>query len=102
GQERPSSRDSRHDPCRLGAACEGSDCPWQTAAVAPPAHPRARLFRRLPTRIAAVAAAVLAVAVLTGAGADGDPASDVLPEQPVFYGSALDLESRPAAQLDAL
>ena len=52
-----------------------------------------------------LAAAVAAGCLLAGAPAaraDGDPASDVLPEQPVFYGSALDLMSRPAAQLDAL
>jgi hypothetical protein len=50
--------------------------------------------------------AFLAVALLLagapGARADGDPGSDVLPSQPVFYGSALDLKSKPAAQLDAI
>jgi hypothetical protein len=49
-----------------------------------------------------VAAALAALAVAPYARADGDPASDVLPEQPVFYGSAVDLKSKPAAQLDAL
>jgi hypothetical protein len=52
-------------------------------------------------------AAVLAFGLLLGVGApaaraDGDPASDVLPQQDVFYGSALDLHSVAAAQLDAL
>lgn len=52
----------------------------------------------------AVALAFAAAALLAppAARADGDPASDVLTEQPVFYGSALDLRSRAAAQLDAL
>ena len=45
---------------------------------------------------------MLVVATPAGARADGDPASDVLPEQPVFFGSAVDLKSKPAAQLDAL
>ena len=52
--------------------------------------------------LAAVAAVVLALAAPAAAHADGDPASDVLPEQPVFFGSAVDLKSKPAAQLDAL
>jgi hypothetical protein len=50
--------------------------------------------------IALVAAASLALA--PAAHADGDPASDVLVQQDVFYGSALDLTSKPAAQLPAL
>src|SRR5262249_43050190 len=49
-----------------------------------------------------LAALVLLLAAAPAARADGDPASDVLPEQPVFYGSALDLKSQQAAQLDAL
>jgi hypothetical protein len=35
-------------------------------------------------------------------GADGDPASDVLPTYPLFLGSAVDTKSKAAAQLDAL
>ena len=62
----------------------------------------ARTFRGTPRRVAAVVAVVLALTAATGARANGDPASDVLLEQPVFSGSALDLESKPAAQLDAL
>jgi hypothetical protein len=50
----------------------------------------------------ACVAALLALGAAPSAYADGDPASDVLTEQPVFYGSALDLRSKPAAQLDAL
>src|SRR4051812_34868154 len=52
--------------------------------------------------VAAVAVAVLALGAPSAARANGDPASDVLPEQPVFWGSALDLKSKAAAQLDAL
>ena len=52
--------------------------------------------------VACVAASLLLMAAAPSAHADGDPASDVLTEQPVFYGSALDLKSEPAAQLDAL
>lgn len=55
----------------------------------------------MPVR-ALLAALVLLLVAAAPARADGDPASDVLPEQPVFYGSALDLKSKPAAQLDAL
>jgi hypothetical protein len=55
----------------------------------------------MPIR-ALVAAVVLLLLAPPLARADGDPASDVLPEQPVFFGSALDLKSKPAAQLDAL
>jgi hypothetical protein len=55
----------------------------------------------MPTR-ALLAALVLLALAAPAARADGDPASDVLPEQPVFYGSALDLKSKQAAQLDAL
>ncbi|WP_028060827.1 hypothetical protein [Candidatus Solirubrobacter pratensis] len=47
-------------------------------------------------------AAVLWLVLTPAAHADGDPASDVLVQQDVFYGSALDLESKPAAQLPAL
>ncbi len=55
----------------------------------------------MPLR-ALLAALVLLLLGAPAARADGDPASDVLPEQPVFYGSALDLKSKQAAQLDAL
>jgi hypothetical protein len=55
----------------------------------------------MPMR-ALIAALVLLVLAPGAARADGDPASDVLPEQPVFFGSALDLKSKQAAQLDAL
>jgi hypothetical protein len=49
----------------------------------------------------AIAATVLACSLVcaSGARADGDPAGDVLAQQPVFYGSALDLKSKEAAQL---
>jgi hypothetical protein len=49
----------------------------------------------------AIAAALLAcsLAVAAPARADGDPAGDVLAQQPVFFGSALDLTSKEAAQL---
>jgi hypothetical protein len=57
---------------------------------------------RIRPHLGVVAAAVLLLAAPSVARADGDPASDVLTEQPVFYGSALDLKSKPAAQLDAL
>jgi hypothetical protein len=57
---------------------------------------------RRRSALAALAAAVLLLATPAGVRADGDPASDVLPEQPVFFGSAVDLKSKPAAQLDAL
>jgi hypothetical protein len=49
----------------------------------------------------ALACAVLALGA-PAARADGDPASDVLAKQTVFYGSELDLKSQPAAQLPAL
>jgi hypothetical protein len=55
----------------------------------------------MPIR-ALFAAVVLLLVAAPAARADGDPASDVLPSQPVFFGSALDLKSKPAAQLDAL
>jgi hypothetical protein len=44
----------------------------------------------------------LALVFSASARADGDPAGDVLAQQTVFYGSALDLRSREAAQLPAL
>jgi len=47
-------------------------------------------------------AAVLLLAAAPPARADGDPAGDILANQTVFYGSALDLRSKPAAQLPAL
>jgi hypothetical protein len=49
-----------------------------------------------------VAAVVLLLAAAPAARADGDPAGDVLIQQAVFYGSALDLRSKEAAQLMAL
>jgi len=49
-----------------------------------------------------VTAALLALGAPLVARANGDPASDVIPVQPVFYGGLLDLESKEAAQLDAL
>jgi hypothetical protein len=55
----------------------------------------------MPMR-ALLAVLVLLLVAAAPARADGDPASDVLPDQPVFYGSALDLKSKQAAQLDAL
>lgn len=51
---------------------------------------------------AAVAVFALALGCPPSAHADGDPAGDVLAQQSVFYGSALDLRSKPAAQLPAL
>jgi hypothetical protein len=51
---------------------------------------------------AAVAAVAVALVCAPSAHADGDPAGDVLAQQSVFYGSALDLRSEPAAQLPAL
>src|SRR3954470_4476880 len=60
-----------------------------------------RLAAGMPLRAPFAALALLLLGA-PAARADGDPASDVLPEQPVFYGSALDLKSKPAAQLDAL
>jgi hypothetical protein len=48
------------------------------------------------------AAVVLLLAAAPVAWADGDPAGDVLIQQNVFYGSALDLRSKEAAQLMAL
>jgi hypothetical protein len=48
-----------------------------------------------------VAAAIL-LAAAPAARAHGDPAGDVLTVQTVFYGGALDLRSKPAAQLPAL
>ena len=68
----------------------------------------ARLFGRIRPALAAVAVLSLGaplgapIGVAMGARANGDPASHVLLEQAVFYGGALDLESKPAAQLDAL
>jgi hypothetical protein len=54
-------------------------------------------------RLAALVAVVaLALGFAPSARADGDPAGDVLAQQTVFYGSALDLRSQPAAQLPAL
>jgi hypothetical protein len=48
----------------------------------------------------------LAAAILLGAApaarADGDPASDFLVQQDMYYGYGLDLKSKPAAQLPAL
>jgi hypothetical protein len=49
----------------------------------------------------AVACALLLIAAPAARG-DGDPASDVLAPQTVFYGSELDLKSQEAAQLPAL
>lgn len=49
-----------------------------------------------------VLAVGLALVFSPSARADGDPAGDVLAQQTVFYGSALDLESAEAAQLPAL
>jgi hypothetical protein len=51
---------------------------------------------------ALIVAVVLSLAVAPVARADGDPAGDVLIQQSVFYGSALDLRSKEAAQLMAL
>lgn len=51
--------------------------------------------------IAALAAATLLV-LAPAAHADGDPASDVLVSENVFYGTGLDLMSKPAAQLPAM
>jgi hypothetical protein len=42
------------------------------------------------------------LAAAPDARADGDPASDVLPQQDVYYGVGLDMKSKPAAQLPAL
>ncbi len=56
----------------------------------------------MPFRALLAAVVLLLLAAVPPARADGDPASDVLPSQPVFYGSAVDLKSKPAAQLDAL
>jgi len=47
-------------------------------------------------------ACALALVCAPAARADGDPASDVLAKQTVFYGSELDLQSKAAAQLPAL
>jgi hypothetical protein len=47
-------------------------------------------------------AAALILAAAPAARADGDPASDFLVVQDMFYGSELDLKSKPAAQLPAL
>ena len=55
--------------------------------------------KRLAATVAVVA---LALACAPSARADGDPAGDVLAQQSVFYGSALDLRSKQAAQLPAL
>ncbi len=44
----------------------------------------------------------LLLAAAPAARADGDPASDFLALQDMFYGSALDLKSKPAAQLPAM
>jgi hypothetical protein len=52
-------------------------------------------------RTLALAAALL-LAAAPAARADGDPASDFLVVQDMFYGSKLDLKSKPAAQLPAL
>ncbi len=49
-----------------------------------------------------VLAAVLLLAAAPTARADGDPASDFLVLQDMFYGYELDLKSKPAAQLPAL
>jgi hypothetical protein len=47
-------------------------------------------------------ACAFALVLASAARADGDPASDVLAKQTVFYGSELDLKSKAAAQLPAL
>jgi hypothetical protein len=52
-------------------------------------------------RTLALAAALLGVAA-PAASADGDPASDFLVLQDMYYGYELDLKSQPAAQLPAL
>jgi hypothetical protein len=49
-----------------------------------------------------LAAAVVALVAAPAAWAHGDPAGDVLTQQTVFYGKALDRRSKPAAQLPAL
>jgi hypothetical protein len=62
-----------------------------------------RLAKAVPSVKLATA---LSIAILLwgapAALADGDPASDVLPQQDVYFGGRIDLESKPAAQLDAL
>jgi hypothetical protein len=59
--------------------------------------------RRAQRALRALAVAVaLSLAAASVAWADGDPAGDVLIQQNVFYGSALDLRSKEAAQLMAL
>jgi hypothetical protein len=52
-------------------------------------------------RTLALAAALLGAAA-PAARADGDPASDFLAVQDMFYGYGLDLKSKPASQLPAL
>jgi len=49
-----------------------------------------------------VLAAALLVLAAPAARADGDPASDYLVVQDMYYGYGLDLKSKPAAQLPAL
>lgn len=55
-----------------------------------------------PLLAAACGAATLLAAGAPAARANGDPASDVLARRDVFYRMALDLRSKPAAQLPAL
>jgi hypothetical protein len=50
----------------------------------------------------ALLAACAVLAAAPDARADGDPASDVLTVQDVYYGIALDMSSKPAAQLPEL
>jgi hypothetical protein len=52
--------------------------------------------------LACLPALFATLAIAPPARADGDPASDVLPTQDVFYGAYVDLRSKPAAQLPAM
>jgi hypothetical protein len=62
-----------------------------------------RLAKAVPSvKLAIALNIVILLWVAPGARADGDPASDVLPQQDVFFGGAVDLKSKEAAQLDAL
>jgi len=53
-------------------------------------------------RRAALLAVTLLLAAAPAARADGDPASDYLVQQDMYYGYQLDLKSKPAAQLPPL
>src|SRR5690348_2041737 len=66
----------------------------QDGSGIPPAPVTPRLRGPFRPWLAAVAAALLVPGMAAAGGADGDPASDVLPTYPLFLGSLVDTKSK--------